>query len=636
MENLKAVLVGDGNAGKSCLLIAATTGSFPGDYVPTVFDSYVANMLVDGKPVTLGLWDTAGQEDYDRLRPLSYPQTDVFAICFDVGSRRSFENVSLKWREEIQHHAPDVPFILVGCKSDRRKATPGLVSPGEAQTLATSLGAKCYLDTSALELVATSDFQDVLARVALSSKAAARRNRRQGGRKKGLFGWSRRSALAIPTAAPEPRPPALPPAPRTPWMSVPGTTVSEDRHCGLGVVSGEPEGVATDMLVTMGDEERHVHSALVVTASPALASAVSDCSIGGSIELRTGIRVSVPPRAQQGAKIRVQLPEAGIPDAATAECAGVALDHALSFMHGGDPKIDEASVRPEELAMVKWLADIFDLPELKTWCENLESDLAWLCPSLVTFVADKQAREAGRLLLHQDTLADAALKTEDAATTIPAHRILLTTRSRVLERLFGGQFAEALPTSKRGSDLMYGATFHECSQETLRLFLEYLYTDHVDGIEDCSTHVCDLLVLANHYEVPRLVSLCELYLSKHIEAATADAIRDADVPFAELVLMAKQHNAHQLYTFLVHFMAVNFEPFSQRQDYKDLDAETLALVEEKQYPPKSYFAALAEFEKKNPRAGRVPRLELGMGLGRVQQGATSSMWARIRNLVMSA
>lgn len=71
-------------------------------------------MVVDGVQVSLGLWDTAGQEDYDRLRPLSYPQTDVFLICYSVASPSSFENVTSKWYPEIKHHCPDAPIILVG------------------------------------------------------------------------------------------------------------------------------------------------------------------------------------------------------------------------------------------------------------------------------------------------------------------------------------------------------------------------------------------------------------------------------------------------------------------------------------------------------------------------------------------
>lgn len=72
--------------------------------------------MVDERPVNLGVWDTVGQEDYDQLRPLSYPQTDIFLVCFSVVSLSSFENVRAKWLPEIQHHAPGVPFILVGTK----------------------------------------------------------------------------------------------------------------------------------------------------------------------------------------------------------------------------------------------------------------------------------------------------------------------------------------------------------------------------------------------------------------------------------------------------------------------------------------------------------------------------------------
>jgi small GTP-binding protein len=75
-------------------------------WVPTVFESWVADGEVDDKRVELALWDTAGQEEYDQLRPLSYPGTDVLLICFAVDRHESFHNIQEKvgtWNRPCQN-----------------------------------------------------------------------------------------------------------------------------------------------------------------------------------------------------------------------------------------------------------------------------------------------------------------------------------------------------------------------------------------------------------------------------------------------------------------------------------------------------------------------------------------------------
>jgi len=187
MQNIKCVVVGDGAVGKTCLLISYTTNAFPGEYIPTVFDNYSANVMVDGKIVNLGLWDTAGQEDYDRLRPLSYPQTDVFLICFSIVSPASFENVKTKWFPEVTHHCPNTPIVLVGTKSDLRedkdtisklkeKGLSPITYPQGLQ-LCKDLKLNIYLECSALNQKGLKTVFDEAIRLVLNPKRPAKKSK---------------------------------------------------------------------------------------------------------------------------------------------------------------------------------------------------------------------------------------------------------------------------------------------------------------------------------------------------------------------------------------------------------------------------------------------------------------------------
>lgn len=191
MNNVKCVVVGDGAVGKTSMLIAYTSGTFPSDYVPTVFDNYETTLTVDHRETYLGLWDTAGQEGYDRLRPLSYPQTQVFLICFAINSPVSFKHVETKWRPEVEHHCPGVPFIVVGTKGDIREDSKVLESmEAKGKPLrpfdhymaeAKKIGAMRYMECSALKNVGLQEVFEEVVRTSTRAKSSTA----SGGKKKG-------------------------------------------------------------------------------------------------------------------------------------------------------------------------------------------------------------------------------------------------------------------------------------------------------------------------------------------------------------------------------------------------------------------------------------------------------------------
>lgn len=177
MRSIKCVVVGDGAVGKTSLLISYTTNTFPRDYIPTVFDNYSTTIRLPGAQkdeepqlYKLNLWDTAGQEEYDRLRPLSYPQTDIFLVCFSISEPCSLKNVVDKWYPEIVQNSSTessefhqklgrYPIFLVGTKADLRddaeqsrrvqEVNAQFVTPEQVEEVVKQCGFMGYVECSA-------------------------------------------------------------------------------------------------------------------------------------------------------------------------------------------------------------------------------------------------------------------------------------------------------------------------------------------------------------------------------------------------------------------------------------------------------------------------------------------------------
>jgi len=159
MQDIKCVVCGDGSVGKTALIQTYCTNTFPTEYIPTVFDNYTANVSLNGKFFGIGIWDTAGQAEYDRLRPLSYPSTDVFLACFSIVFPASFDNITVKWYPEIKHYCPEAKIILVATKVDLendpekleelKTSGENVVTEEQALQLAKHIGAHKYMRCSA-------------------------------------------------------------------------------------------------------------------------------------------------------------------------------------------------------------------------------------------------------------------------------------------------------------------------------------------------------------------------------------------------------------------------------------------------------------------------------------------------------
>ncbi|GLB10239.1 Rho GTPase [Aspergillus tubingensis] len=175
----KMVLLGDGACGKTSALNVFTRGWAPLGFFSFVVETanflkttcmvlpppyinrtrmltFTQDIFVDNVHMELSLWDTAGQEEFDRLRALSYEDTHVIMLCFSVDSRDSFENVASKWIEEISENCAGVKLVLTALKCDLRKDeflndNPNAITYEEGLAKAKEIGAVKYLECSAVQ-----------------------------------------------------------------------------------------------------------------------------------------------------------------------------------------------------------------------------------------------------------------------------------------------------------------------------------------------------------------------------------------------------------------------------------------------------------------------------------------------------
>ncbi|QPG75000.1 hypothetical protein FOA43_002340 [Brettanomyces nanus] len=165
----KIVIVGDSGCGKTSLFTSYIRGYFPTDYEPTIFENHRAFVSKQNtsEVLTVDLWDTAGQEDYERLRRLSYQDANLIILAYSLSSRESLLNIPEVWAPEIINFCTNTPILLVGLKAD---IPVHQVDPYDALKVAKNIGAVAHMQCSAKQMFNVEPLFDVCFNIVYNGK----------------------------------------------------------------------------------------------------------------------------------------------------------------------------------------------------------------------------------------------------------------------------------------------------------------------------------------------------------------------------------------------------------------------------------------------------------------------------------
>jgi hypothetical protein len=533
-------------------------------------------------------------------------------VCFSLVSPTSFENVKAKWMPEILHHCPNTPIVLCGLKLDLREDGNTLerlrergmrpITTERGQAMAKEIGAVAYCENSALTQIGLKNTFDYALRAALSDMPNA----------KGKKGKKSKDVIGI-NGKLKPLPPVMPRAGSAPWINIENARIAEDfkklvnqKQFADVEFRVEDDKLFAHKLVLCSasklfcrifnvddsqyfedlnnrtkkymenskkskkdaKEEQDKHLVKTETFSPISAEEISNGNVRGFAEVydsqwqeegKTVKRTVV--RLHSNIKAKV-------------------FSRVLEFLYTGTATIKD---KEDLLSDTISAAETFNIQELATYCQNIREDLAELNPSIGTWLNDRTADKAKYLFFDKELYSDFKIQVMDRF--IPVHKAVITARCDVLSASFSGGFKESRTNTISISD---------CAAETFLPLLEYIYTEHAP-IEEGDA--IGLLMLADRYQVTRLGTLCELYVSKMVERACEKGIEKADIDVIGLLQLAQQHNANQLAKFCLHFVASNYQPMKKRPEFEQLTKENLKFVEENQWPPLSYLKDLENYEK---------------------------------------
>lgn len=177
---IKCVVVGDKTVGKTCLLLqmSYTANTMSRNQQESISCKYSVKLDVNGKVCQLELLEADYAESTEANGSTIYDGADVFCLCFSVADRESFLNIKDVWNKEVRHFSPHSPVVLVGTKVDLRddelkttKKANLAVSFKEGKKLAKKIGARKYVECSALKQRGYSEVFNEAVKAVVSSKS---------------------------------------------------------------------------------------------------------------------------------------------------------------------------------------------------------------------------------------------------------------------------------------------------------------------------------------------------------------------------------------------------------------------------------------------------------------------------------